>query len=509
MRFRRLAPAVVGAALLIVTGIVSAPPSFANGNCVSYFAGHGTGTPLDPYLVGSQLDLNEIRWCTSSSFLQVSDIALTGSWTPIDNIYGSNGPFTGTFDGDGHSISGLSVSGADSMGLFSSATGATIRHFSISGSVSGHNFVGAIVGDAIGTTIDRVTSDVNVTATGIASGGLAGRFTVGSIAASSVAGAVNGNGDTGGLVGVMQSGAAVSNSTVTGAVSSGSAYLGGIAGFVVSGNISRSSVTGSVTGDSHVGGIVGAQGTGSLASSFSTGSVTGTAYVGGVAGQVDTGTAVVSDVYSRGVVTATSTGYVGTIFGYDAAGNSSTVSHAYGTGQVLGPHAGGIAGFVGGINMISAFWDTQSTAQSIAFGTGSASGATGVDTASMTSLATYQSAGWSISSNWSASGATWGICSNVNDGYPYLQAFYSANPCSLGDSSQYPRVAMQQFAVSAGTTVTQCALLAPSWVDWQALGSLRSRGWTLTYADWPNDHAGGWVCSRQPYWTGSQWSFRS
>jgi hypothetical protein len=43
-------------------------------------------------------------------------------------------------------------------------------------------------------------------------------------------------------------------------------------------------------------------------------------------------------------------------------------------------------------------------------------------------------------------------------------------------------------------------------VDWPALVSIRSLGWTVSYAQWPNEGRGGSVCTRQPYWTGSGWS---
>jgi len=40
---------------------------------------------------------------------------------------------------------------------------------------------------------------------------------------------------------------------------------------------------------------------------------------------------------------------------------------------------------------------------------------------------------WSIGSGWDSSGTkTWGICSAFNDGYPFLNALYSSDPCTGG-----------------------------------------------------------------------------
>lgn len=84
-------------------------------------------------------------------------------------------------------------------------------------------------------------------------------------------------------------------------------------------------------------------------------------------------------------------------------------------------------------------------------------------------------------------------------------------PSRLGvtaDDPQAPRVAMQQFNVSAGTQATDCAALAPDHVDWPGLIPQRLGGWGLSYADWPHAGHGGWVCTRQPYWAGSGWLAR-
>ena len=85
-----------------------------------------------------------------------------------------------------------------------------------------------------------------------------------------------------------------------------------------------------------------------------------------------------------------------------------------------------------------------------------------------------------------------------------LIASYSLPAVALPDGPSAP---LQQFGVSAGTTAAECGSLAPPAVDWPALVSLRSAGWSVSFAQWPNNGAGGWVCTRQPIYTASGWGF--
>lgn len=75
------------------------------------------------------------------------------------------------------------------------------------------------------------------------------------------------------------------------------------------------------------------------------------------------------------------------------------------------------------------------------------------------------------------------------------------------DPSTYPVAAMQQFAVPDGTTPVECAALEPSSAQWPGLTAFTGLGWTVSYAEWPNDRTGGWVCSRQPLYTSRGWEF--
>ena len=91
----------------------------------------GAGTSGDPYKIATETQLrklaelvNDQRTDANNSnalystlyYELIEDIGLTGEWTPI----GTNlNPFKGHFDGNGHTISGLSISSsANYLGLF-------------------------------------------------------------------------------------------------------------------------------------------------------------------------------------------------------------------------------------------------------------------------------------------------------------------------------------------------------------------------------------------------------
>jgi len=83
-------------------------------------------------------------------------------------------------------------------------------------------------------------------------------------------------------------------------------------------------------------------------------------------------------------------------------------------------------------------------------------------------------------------------------------ASYSIPAVALPDG---PTAPIQQFGVPAGTAPSECSSLAPPAVDWPALASLRSVGWSVSFAEWPHNGAGGWVCTRQPIYTSTGWAF--
>jgi hypothetical protein len=144
-----------------VTGIADAA-----GEAVR-FAG-GSGTAGDPWQIATAEQLDLIRSDLSAHYVLIDDVDLSGyeNWTPVGVFQPlSDAPedaevphpdhaFTGTFDGAGHTISNLTVSGESPMGagLFGCAAGtdngaAYIGNFTLKDvDVSGFYLVGGAVG---------------------------------------------------------------------------------------------------------------------------------------------------------------------------------------------------------------------------------------------------------------------------------------------------------------------------------------------------------------------------
>ena len=108
------------------------------------------------------------------SVFLTQDITLTSGWTPIGP---AGTPFKGHFEGWGHKISNLNVSGGDYAGLFGHVDGGSIRDVAVvSGAVSGSQYVGAICGYVASSgEISSCYATINVTGSQFV-GGLCGYF---------------------------------------------------------------------------------------------------------------------------------------------------------------------------------------------------------------------------------------------------------------------------------------------------------------------------------------------
>lgn len=167
------------------------------------------------------------------------------SWTPI----GLRNGFAGTFNGNDHAITGLSVVVATGYaGLFGNLTG-TVQNLQVTGSVTASGkvmAVGGIVGYSAGGTVQNCLSNVTVNAAEAAKkpvGGVVGRNN-GTVNLCWNKGNVTGAGFTGGVVG--SGSGTVTNCANFGEVKGGPSYgVGGISG---SGAVANSYNLGDVTG---------------------------------------------------------------------------------------------------------------------------------------------------------------------------------------------------------------------------------------------------------------------
>ena len=211
----------------------------------------------------------------------------TGSnWMPIGTY---SYPYQGTFDGGGHTVSGLVINRPDEgyQGFFGrigiTGSPATVKNLTVEGTVTGRLNTGGIVGySTSSSTITNCTNKGSVKGTSY-TGGVVGSNSS-SITACYNTGSVKGTGYTGGVAGYNNNSSTITACTNTGSVT-GTSNTGGVAGE----NYSSSTITacyntGSVTGTGYyIGGVAGSNYS-TITACYSTGSVTGTDIYGGVAG---------------------------------------------------------------------------------------------------------------------------------------------------------------------------------------------------------------------------------
>ncbi|TXT33084.1 MAG: filamentous hemagglutinin outer membrane protein, partial [Comamonadaceae bacterium] len=214
----------------------------------------GNGSSAAPYLLTDIYGLQGMGSAGMRSFTYTLtndiDASGTANWnagTGFVPVGAAATPFTGSLDGQNHTISNLTINRptTNHVGLFGYlgiyGASAALRNVGlIGGNVSGSSFVGSLVG--------------------------------------------------------YNYGGSISNTYTTGSVTGSNNYVGGLVGYNNSGSISNAYATGSVAGISNVAGLVGSNISGSISNAYATGSVTGSSIVGGLAGS-NTGGGSISNSY--------------------------------------------------------------------------------------------------------------------------------------------------------------------------------------------------------------------
>lgn len=212
---------------------------------------------------------------TAAKAVLLNDIDMAGmtSWLPMGT---ESKPFKGTFDGQGYAIRNIVIkAGKNYSGLFGYTSGATIKNFSIDGTLTVPEGYGehGTVGYASATTITNVHSALDITAAKANTetkhiGGIAGSlFAASTVGRCSYSGKLNdaGTNTIGGIVGYADgTDNKISNAINYGTVTTkGSATnTGGIMGYVnyAGFQISRCVNVGSVSGNTtYAGQIIGRQ----------------------------------------------------------------------------------------------------------------------------------------------------------------------------------------------------------------------------------------------------------
>lgn len=322
--------------------------------CGSGSAPTGSGTSGSPYQISTKENLfwisaTSASW-TNKYFTQTADIDLGGcDFTPI----ASGSYISGEYDGNGFTISGLSIDSTDSeVGLFAISYGpfsvknlGLVNASVISRNAGTTNSVGAVLGEASSFSGDVIVSEV---------------FVSGSVR-----------------------------------VSTSQNYAGGIIG---------------EARDRQQGNSI------TLSNSYSTASVR--ALDGGAGGlignsvmAIDNNSVIVTNSFAVGLVTVDS----------DTARERGLIGNTVMNRPVV----------------TDTFWDSDTS--------GASSGSpltpdlgSPKTTAELNLLSTFST--WDIVDGWEAFSFSspsdyWGICADVNDGYPFLLWQYTSHPCSAGSSS--------------------------------------------------------------------------
>ncbi len=313
--------------------------------------------------------------------------------------------FSGVFEGLGHTITGLTINDSNNtnVGLFGTSSG-VIRDIgligvSVGASRGGGGYYGSY-GSSVGGLVGQQLARGSITGAYVTGTVFGGSYTapypiLGGLVGDNY-GAVTGSWSgvsmtsgfvSGGLVGINESTATISQSYATGAIS-GTNDTGGLAGRNF-GGIDQSYATGAVTVFTRPGsggGLVGYDGGGGapggqITNSYATGSVTGVGYIGG-------------------------------IFGYASSDGDPLIANSFATGAVQSStgEAGGLAGHTEG-TITASFWDTQTTGAANAVSDNSG-------TVSATGLTTAQ---FQDGASASGLGSAFALSSDL---YPYLTSLF-------------------------------------------------------------------------------------
>ncbi len=397
----------------------------------------GKGTLDDPYQIATVDDLLYLS-ATSTDwdkhFILTANIDLTGNTfdraviapdtdESADDFQGVS--FTGSFNGNGLSISNLTIdnsSGGDFLGLFGRIDTAEIwdlqvqNTFIVATGDSSH-YLGALAGYINSSLVRGCSSSGNVVGGDWSPSGFSGNnsYAVGSL--------------VGYAIGEYHQFISLEDCSCS-ADAYGHWAVGGLVGYQLNCGIIRSASSGSVLGWNNVGGLTGVS-AGVIDQCFNSATVSGTTdcyQVGGLTGVLVGGK--MSDSYSSGTVLAC---FGGSEIGGLVGDNGSSIERCYSTGYI--ETCGASTSFVGGLIGINSssgiitdsFWDIWAS------GLSSSAGGTGMTTPDMMQLWPYASAGWDFDpASVDGTPAVWMIQDGAD--YPRLVAFrYGAGGGTAGN----------------------------------------------------------------------------
>ncbi|MBP7507616.1 MAG: T9SS type A sorting domain-containing protein [Prolixibacteraceae bacterium] len=267
----------------------------------------------------NDIDATETKfWNLGNHDKDASTADVPMGFEPICWRSSSGTGFTGSYDGQGHSISNLFINMPETsspVGLWYKTSDAEIRNI--------------------------ILSNVNITGY-YSVGGLVGETDKGSISNCRVSGTITANSYAGGLVGKNVRASftnCFSNTIITGGNT-----LGGIAGFSDYGNFNLCKGFGILIGNRYVGGVVGDFGRGEITVCEGQGHCYGSSEVGGLIGLASEAT--IKGCSSKATIQGTSD--VGGLIGY--SGNNTTITESSSYSNIYAYENGnGIGGLVGSV----------------------------------------------------------------------------------------------------------------------------------------------------------------
>ena len=354
-------------------------------------------------------ELNKATW-TVSDFDSSSD----NGWTPIGD---ATTPFSGEFNGNGYTISGLQINRAtDNQGLFGtiSSDGAILNLGLLAVNIQAAGNVGALAGSNAGTVISSYAVG-EITASADNVGGLFGMASQGSPQSLSRAEVINshvgvyieGRGSNlsnyGGLIGQGSGAVAIINSRAYGEIVGDITNAGGLIGLIGDRRLTAGTTLSTVVNSyaavgidvfSRAGGLIGASANTSIVNSYAMGSVaaTGMDYIipgGGLVGSMTNTT----------------------------LANSYAISAVAGAGTFIG----GFVGLSVDSGITASYWDLQTSGQSDG-GAGSGAGLLGLNTADLQSPTAPNASSPEVYTGWSTDNWNFGTATE----YPILR--HTQNP---------------------------------------------------------------------------------
>ncbi len=313
---------------------------------VAPFSG-GNGDLATPYLISSLTDLDAVRLVQSDiKYFKLTtdlDATETKDWNggrgflPIGYTYPPDGnvvAFKGNFDGNGKSISALTIK--TGTGGFTLGTGV------------------GLFGRAEADINKLTLANISISGSSNHVGGIVGEFSVSgsSLEECHVSGSIAGYQRVGGIVGLLSNSANVAGVSVNATVS-GVTQTGGIVGRQnISSTLSRCVgnavviVSGELSGAAN-GGLIGSMDNSTISDCISLGGISGPSTIGGFIGAVSHNSAQINRSIAHTQVTSTS----GTAGGFIGVFREGTIRHAISSGNIgsTSTSDGKVGGFAGSL----------------------------------------------------------------------------------------------------------------------------------------------------------------